>query len=97
VPEWKEKERPMEDRINTQEELDEGPQDIDLEEFGDDGEEETMPCPNCGKEIYEDAEFCPYCKNYVELKAAGGSKHLWWVALVVLVVVAFFFFYLRDL
>ena len=32
---------------------------------GYDGESNTVKCPNCEMQIYDDAEQCPYCQNYV--------------------------------
>ncbi len=36
---------------------DEGPQESDLQRFGG----ETRPCPKCGAEIYDEAEWCHKC------------------------------------
>jgi hypothetical protein len=49
------------------------------EEF-DSGEEEddTVPCPNCRREIYEEAERCPYCGNYITAEEPGSSVKPWW-------------------
>lgn len=30
-----------------------------------DDEDDTVPCPNCGSDIYEDAEQCPICNEYI--------------------------------
>ena len=35
------------------------------DEFDDDSAAETIPCPECGAEVYEDAEQCPACGSYV--------------------------------
>ncbi len=34
------------------------------DDYGDD-EAETLPCPECGAEVYEDAEQCPRCGAYI--------------------------------
>lgn len=35
------------------------------DEFDDeDDTSETVTCPECGQEVYEDAEQCPTCGNY---------------------------------
>lgn len=67
---------------------DEGPQDIDLEELGDDeadDTDDTDPCPTCGEEIYHDAEKCPRCGQYVTGTAEQAEgRQLWWLVLVAL-------------
>ena len=29
---------------------------------------DTVPCPYCGKAVYEEAVRCPYCENYISGK-----------------------------
>jgi len=53
--------------------IDEGPQQADLDELGGHDESETLPCPVCGEEIFEDAERCPYCGQYVTPRLGGHS------------------------
>jgi hypothetical protein len=36
----------------------------DSDEPDDDGSE-TVSCPECGADVYEDAEQCPVCGNYL--------------------------------
>jgi hypothetical protein len=31
----------------------------------DDDESETVSCPDCGADVYEDAEQCPQCGHYL--------------------------------
>lgn len=31
----------------------------------DDGDDYTRPCPHCGAEIYDDADYCPVCNQYI--------------------------------
>ena len=35
------------------------------EDWGEDDAAETVPCPACGAEVYEDAPACPACGEYV--------------------------------
>lgn len=55
-----------------------------------DVESDTVRCPECGAEIYEDVELCPRCGFYVE----GASDHSladrprWFVVLGVLGILA---------
>ena len=68
---------------------DEGPLDEDLDEFGDDTASTTAPCPECGAEIYDDAEWCPSCRQYITRRTSEWSpRPLWWVALAVVGVAA---------
>ena len=62
---------------------DEGPLDEDLDEYGNDTASTTAPCPECGAEIYEDAEWCPACGQYITTKQGStwAGKSLWWVLL----------------
>jgi hypothetical protein len=50
-------------------------------------EEETMPCPYCGRAIYDDAERCPYCENYISREDAP-SRHPLWLIIGVLICLA---------
>ena len=47
--------------------------------YGDeDDSSETIPCPACGAEIYEDAEACPQCGEYIHHGYIPGSGSPWW-------------------
>jgi hypothetical protein len=53
--------------------------------FRDEEEDDTtMPCPYCKEPVYEDAERCPHCENYLSLEDAP-SHHPWWLVLGVIV------------
>ena len=62
----------------------------------DDGTPETVPCPACGAEVYEDAERCPACGDWITHRRTGaaaftgpsGVRPLWWVVLGVAGVLA---------
>jgi uncharacterized membrane protein YvbJ len=44
--------------------------------------DDTHPCPNCGRAIYEFAEQCVYCKTYVtdeDLSKTQRRRLPWWV------------------
>lgn len=28
-------------------------------------DDDTIPCPYCGRAIHEEAERCPYCESYI--------------------------------
>ena len=50
----------------------------------DDDETEIVCCPECGSDVYEDAEQCPHCGQYIVHHHAGYAwrgRPLWWTAL----------------
>jgi predicted nucleic acid-binding Zn ribbon protein len=55
--------------------------------FRDDDGEDTVPCPHCGKAVYEDAERCPYCETYLSEEDAP-ARNPWWIILGALGVLA---------
>lgn len=53
--------------------------DPDDEESSDDSTE-TIRCPDCGADVYEDAEQCPECGEYIEFStSAWQDRPLPWV------------------
>lgn len=55
----------------------------------DDDSLETVACPSCGRQIYEEAEQCPYCHEYVTHSTSVLSgKPLWFLLLAILGVIA---------
>jgi hypothetical protein len=60
----------------------------DEEDEADSGEEgdETVPCPQCRRPIYEDSERCPHCGRYLSEEDAAGVRKPWWIVLGVLLV-----------
>ena len=55
----------------------------------DDGESEVVACPNCGADVYEEAEQCPSCGEYiVHGSSLWDGKPLWWVLLGIAGVIA---------
>jgi hypothetical protein len=62
----------------------------------DDGEAETVPCPQCGADIYEEAEECPVCGQYVTHSShPWANRGWWWVVLGLLGMSAVIFSMLR--
>ena len=57
---------------------------------------QTQPCPFCGKEVYELAEICPHCHNYIA-PDEPGRKPLWFTVAVVLCLVAFLVWFVQWL
>ena len=55
----------------------------------DDDSTETVPCPHCGAEIYEEAVQCPVCGTYVTFRTGVWvGRPRWWIVLAVLGAVA---------
>ena len=50
---------------------------------------DTLPCPECGAEVYEEAEQCPVCGNYVTFDTSPWQgKSTTWIVLGLLGIVA---------
>lgn len=45
----------------------------------------TVPCPECGREIPDFADRCPYCGNWV-LQGGAPPRRAWWIVPIVLLV-----------
>lgn len=59
------------------------------DEVSDDSLAETVRCPNCGAEIYEDAVRCPHCGWYVTADTSPWSgRPRWWILLGLLGTIA---------
>ena len=64
------------------EEIDEGPDEADLERFGS----ATVPCPKCGADVYDEATWCHKC-GHVLGDGTDGKRPAAWVFITVAVVV----------
>ena len=64
-----------------------------MAEWDDDAE--VLPCPACGAEVYEEAERCPECDEYI-VPGSGRNvflgRPLWWVILGLLGTIALIVF-----
>ena len=49
----------------------------------DDGQSDTVSCPECGAEIYEDSVRCPACGHYVTsgVRSVWSGRSPWWILL----------------
>ncbi|RJP36807.1 MAG: hypothetical protein C4547_06700 [Phycisphaerales bacterium] len=51
-----------------------------------DDDAEVLPCPSCGADVYEDADQCPICGQWITPGASGRRQR--WIAAVVILMVA---------
>lgn len=62
---------------DTEETWEDGSNQWDDDEYGDDEDEEpTIFCPNCRAEIWEEAERCPECGEYISDEARIDRRTL---------------------
>jgi hypothetical protein len=60
----------------------------DVDDMEGDGSD-TVACPECGAEVYEDADRCPVCGLYiVHHTHFWAGRSAWWIVLAVLGIVA---------
>lgn len=59
---------------------------MDRETWDDD--ENTIPCPHCGRDVYEDSERCPYCENYLSSEDGPPAAKPWWIFVAVAICLA---------
>lgn len=54
----------------------------------DDGESEEAACPACGRSVYEDADKCPHCGEWITPtgEAQRRSRTWFWPVLVVVLI-----------
>jgi len=58
--------------------LPEGTDDDYDDEVRDDAsdESETVPCPTCGAPVFEEAQKCPHCGDWITAQAGGGRRQV---------------------
>lgn len=67
----------------------------DYEEWGDedDDEAELLACPSCGQRVHEDAQQCPYCRDWIiPVDPADRARRVVWTVAAVLVVASLLLF-----
>lgn len=62
--------------------------DDDLDDVGDDFDSDddsdvTIACRYCGADMYDDAEQCPHCGQYLSTEDAPHQGKPWWIVVVV--------------
>ena len=63
---------------------------VDADPENEDAENDELPCPSCGRMLYDDTDRCPHCGDWVMPLAAGAGGRgtwIWWTALILAVVV----------
>ena len=71
-------------------------EDEDVEGWdGDDDLDETVPCPHCRADVYEDAERCPRCGKYLS-REDSPRRHPWWVVAGALACLAMVFWWILN-
>ena len=62
------------------------PRNASEDDWKDDADEDdTMPCPYCGRSIHEDSVRCPHCENYISAEDLPGKTKPLWLILAAIV------------
>ena len=56
---------------------------------------DMVACPNCGKKIYAQAEFCTHCREYVVEKEVANRKPIWFIVGAILCICIILFWIIR--
>lgn len=61
----------------------------DVDDETDEDGDDTIPCPNCREPVFDDAEQCPHCGEYLTGETARqGPKPTWIIVTVVVLLIA---------
>lgn len=67
---------------NSDEDEYDEPADWEADDWGDDDSTDVITCPNCQSEVYEDAEQCPVCGEFlIRSHRVWEDKPAWWIVL----------------
>jgi hypothetical protein len=83
MPRRTEDDDPFEDEEYVEYDSCEDEEDTDDTAGGEEGS--TVPCPYCGKDIFDDSPRCPYCGNYISESDSPPSRKPWWIVVGVIV------------
>lgn len=53
--------------------------DLVADDWDDQDDEPTVPCPYCRREIFEDSVRCPHCGEYISEEDAPPGRKPWWI------------------
>ena len=69
---------PFEDDAESDDDSDDRdlPQSSDIDPHDDDASVDTVPCPGCGRPVYEHADLCPHCGQFI-LSDRKSRRPLW--------------------
>ena len=62
---------------------DERGDDPDADDVHDGDSIDTVPCPYCHKPVYEQAEICPHCRNYISNEEVPDRMPRWIIIVTV--------------
>lgn len=69
---------------------------LDDAESSNDEDDDTMPCPHCGRPMYDDAEQCPACGRYLsDEERSSVNQPRWIIFTAIVVLAAILYAYLR--
>lgn len=71
----------FEDEERTDDGWDEDPSEDLEDEADDDDEKSTVPCPYCRQPVYDDAEYCTNCEEFISLEDAPPERKPLWIVL----------------
>jgi len=77
--------------VPTRRDPDEGPQESDLDRFGEESPVADARCPDCGTAVWSEADVCPKCYAYLGGDAPRGRPGPFagkWRTVVVLALLA---------
>lgn len=60
----------------------------DDDAWNDDDDKATVPCPYCRQPVYEDAEYCANCQEYISLEDAPPEQKPPWIVITVLLLLS---------
>jgi hypothetical protein len=66
----------------------EDPDPSDQDDDGDEASVDELPCPFCRKPVYEGADVCPHCGNFITFGQPQSTRKRWVLLGIVLVLIA---------
>jgi hypothetical protein len=61
--------------------------DMDPDDGDDDDGVDTAVCPYCGRSVFEHADVCPHCRNFISFGATPRHRPLWIVIAAILALI----------
>jgi hypothetical protein len=72
----------MPKRSHRHDEYDDFDEPWDDDATSDDEPVDTVPCPECHEEVYEESAHCPHCGHYLSVDTNPWSgRPAWWIVL----------------